>query len=99
MDLVSAELPARTLVVAIDPGKVSNRVVLANGEQGLIGEPVSLSVQRDGDQHERRDGPVFEWPETVFEGNAAHAPGEVSGSAPRAADYARAPLTNLGAWP
>lgn len=55
MDLVSAELPARTLVVAIDPGKVSNRVVLANGEQGLIGEPVSLSVQRDGDQHERRD--------------------------------------------
>jgi len=48
MDLLSSELPARTLVVAIDPGKISNRVVLANGEQGLIGEPVSLPVQREG---------------------------------------------------
>ncbi len=48
MDLVSAELPAGTLVVAVDPGKVSNRVLLASGEHGMIGEPVSLSVQRDG---------------------------------------------------
>jgi transposase len=48
MDLVSAELPAKTLVVAIDPGKVSNRIILATGERGLIGEPVSLSVQREG---------------------------------------------------
>lgn len=48
MDLVSAELPAKTLVVAVDPGKVSNRVLLASGEQGLIGEPVSLCVQREG---------------------------------------------------
>jgi transposase len=48
VDLVSAELPAKTLVVAIDPGKVFNRVLLANGEQGLIGEPVSLPVQREG---------------------------------------------------
>lgn len=48
MDLVSAELPARTLVVAVDPGKVSNRVLLASGERGLIGEPVSLPVQREG---------------------------------------------------
>lgn len=48
MDLVSAELPARTLVVAVDPGKVCNRVVLATGERGLIGEPVSLPVQREG---------------------------------------------------
>jgi transposase len=48
VDLVSAELPARTLVVAIDPGKVSNRVILASGERGLIGEPVSLPVQREG---------------------------------------------------
>lgn len=48
MDLVSAELPAKTLVVAIDPGKVTNRVLLANGEQGLIGEPVSLPTQREG---------------------------------------------------
>jgi transposase len=48
MDLVSAELSARTLVVAIDPGKVSNRVLLASGERGLIGAPVSLPVQREG---------------------------------------------------
>jgi transposase len=48
VDLVSAELPAKTLVVAIDPGKVSNRVLLATGEQGLIGEPVSLPTQREG---------------------------------------------------
>lgn len=48
MSLVSAELPARTLVVAVDPGKVTNRVVLASGERGMIGEPASLSVQRDG---------------------------------------------------
>jgi transposase len=51
MDLVSAELPARTLVVAVDPGKVSNRVILATGERGLIGEPVSVSVQREGIDH------------------------------------------------
>ncbi|HEX3323849.1 MAG TPA: IS110 family transposase [Solirubrobacterales bacterium] len=48
MDLVSAELPARTLVVAIDPGKVTNRVLLADGERGLIGEPVSLPTLREG---------------------------------------------------
>jgi len=48
VDLVSAELPARTLVVAIDPGKATNRVLLASGEQGLIGEPVSLSTRREG---------------------------------------------------
>jgi transposase len=48
MDLVNAELPASTLVVAVDPGKVSNRVLLASGGQGMIGEPLSLSVQREG---------------------------------------------------
>lgn len=48
MDLVSAELPARTLVVAIDPGKVSNRVLLADGERGLIAKPVSLPSGREG---------------------------------------------------
>ena len=48
MDLVSAELPAKTLVVAIDPGKASHRVLLADGEQGLIGEPVSLPTLREG---------------------------------------------------
>jgi hypothetical protein len=34
MELVSAELPARTLVVAIDPGKAKHRVLLADGERG-----------------------------------------------------------------
>jgi transposase len=47
MDLVSAALPAKTLVVAIDPGKVSNRVLLANGE-GLLAEPTSLPSDREG---------------------------------------------------
>lgn len=48
MDLVSAELPARTLVVGIDPGKATNRVLLATGEKGMIGEPASLPTQREG---------------------------------------------------
>ena len=48
MDLVSAELPARTLIVAIDPGKAKHRVLLADGERGLIGEPLSLSTLREG---------------------------------------------------
>lgn len=48
MDLVSAELPAKTLVVAIDPGKATNRVLLADGERGLTGEPVSLPTLREG---------------------------------------------------
>lgn len=48
MDLVSAELPARTLVVAIDPGKAKHRVLLADGERGLIGEPLSLPALREG---------------------------------------------------
>jgi hypothetical protein len=30
------------------PGKVNHRVLLADGERGLIGEPVSLPTQREG---------------------------------------------------
>lgn len=48
MDLVSAELPAKTLVVGIDPGKAANRVLLATGEKGVLGEPVSLPTRREG---------------------------------------------------
>ena len=48
MDLVSAELPAKTLVVAVDPGKVFNRVLLASGERGLIADPVSVPSGREG---------------------------------------------------
>jgi transposase len=52
--LLLSEVPADRLVVAIDPGKVSNRVWLTTGERGLIGEPVSLPVLRDGvDELER----------------------------------------------
>src|SRR5665811_1473315 len=48
MDLLHTEMPASTLLVAIDPGKAFNRVWLTTGERGLIGEPVSLPVLRDG---------------------------------------------------
>lgn len=48
MDLLHREVPASSLVVAIDPGKAFNRVWLTTGERGLIGEPVSLPVLRDG---------------------------------------------------
>lgn len=37
-----------TLAVAIDPGKVANRVWLTSGERGVIGEPVTLPVSRAG---------------------------------------------------
>ena len=63
MDLLRREVPATRLVVAIDPGKALNRVWLTTGERGLIGEPVSLPVLRDGveraraaDRRERRAG-------------------------------------------
>ncbi len=48
MDLLRREVPATSLVVAIDPGKAFNRVWLTSGERGLIGEPVSLPVLRNG---------------------------------------------------
>lgn len=42
--LLLREIPGDRLVVAIDPGKLSNGVWLISGERGLIGEPVSLPV-------------------------------------------------------
>jgi transposase len=48
LDLLRREVPATALVVAVDPGKAFNRVWLTTGERGLIGEPVSLPVLRDG---------------------------------------------------
>ena len=54
MDLLRTEVPASALVVAVDPGKAFNRVWLTTGERGLIGDPVSLPVLRDGvDELER----------------------------------------------
>jgi transposase len=48
VELLCRAVPATALVVAVDPGKVSNRVWLTSGERGLIGEPVSLPVLREG---------------------------------------------------
>jgi transposase len=54
LDLLRREVPASSLVVAIDPGKAFNRVWLTSGERGMIGEPVSLPVLREGiDELER----------------------------------------------
>jgi hypothetical protein len=54
LDLLRREVPATSLVVAVDPGKAFNRVWLTTGERGLIGEPVTLAVLRDGvDELER----------------------------------------------
>jgi len=46
--LVSREVSAKTLIVAVDCGKVANRALLASGERGVIGKPVSLSTLREG---------------------------------------------------
>ena len=48
MELLRREVPASSLVVAVDPGKAFNRVWLTTGERGLIGEPVTLPVLREG---------------------------------------------------
>jgi transposase len=48
VELLRQAVPTSALVVAVDPGKVSNRVWLTSGERGLIGEPVSLPVLREG---------------------------------------------------
>jgi transposase len=46
--LLHEALPGSTLVVAIDPGKVSNRVWLSTGEAGEVVPPLSLPVLRPG---------------------------------------------------
>jgi transposase len=65
--LLQEALPASTLVVAIDPGKVSNRVWLSTGEAGEVAPPLSLPVLRPGLEqlhrlvvdHTGDRGPVF----------------------------------------
>jgi transposase len=44
------ELEGDRLVVAVDPGKVSYRVWVADRERGLIGEPVAIANSRSGIQ-------------------------------------------------
>lgn len=46
--LLQKSLPVSTLVVAIDPGKVQNRVWISTDEAGLIVDPLSLSVLGSG---------------------------------------------------
>ena len=48
MGLLREALPVSTLLVAIDPGKVSNRVWLSSGEAGPVVPPMSLPVLRSG---------------------------------------------------
>jgi hypothetical protein len=45
---MQAALPGSTLVIAIDPGKVTNRVWLSTGEAGEVVPPMSLPVLRPG---------------------------------------------------
>ena len=47
MGLLEIALDPATVVVAVDPGKVMNRVWVSNGA-GLLEEPVSLPVARSG---------------------------------------------------
>jgi len=47
MGMLEVALDPATVVVAVDPGKVMNRVWVSNG-QGLLEEPVSLPVARSG---------------------------------------------------
>jgi transposase len=47
VSLLQAALAPSTLVLAVDPGKVSNRVWLSDGS-GLLTEPVSVPVSRAG---------------------------------------------------
>ena len=47
MGMLEVALDPATVVVAVDPGKVMNRVWVSNGA-GLLEEPVSLPVARSG---------------------------------------------------
>jgi transposase len=47
-DLLQRALPVERLVVAIDPGKVQHRVWLSTDVSGLVAEPLTLPVLRQG---------------------------------------------------
>lgn len=47
MSMLGVALDPATVIVAMDPGKVMNRVWVSNGT-GLVADPVSLPVSRDG---------------------------------------------------
>src|SRR5436190_186064 len=47
MSVLEVALDPATVIVAVDPGKVSNRVWVSDGS-GLLVDPVSLPVAREG---------------------------------------------------
>lgn len=47
MSVLEVALDPATVIVAVDPGKVRNRVWISNGS-GLLADPMSLSVSREG---------------------------------------------------
>ena len=56
MGLLEVALDPATVVVAVDPGKVMNRVWVSNGA-GLLEEPVSLPVAGQGSRSWRGCSP------------------------------------------
>jgi hypothetical protein len=53
MSILDVALDPATVIVAVDPGKVLNRVWLSSGG-GLLVDPVSLPVSRAGSYAARR---------------------------------------------
>jgi hypothetical protein len=47
MSVLEVALDPATVIVAVDPGKAFNRVWITNGS-GMLADPMSLSVSRDG---------------------------------------------------
>jgi hypothetical protein len=47
MSVLEVALDPATVIVAVDPGKAFNRVWISNGS-GMLADPMSLSVSRDG---------------------------------------------------
>ena len=47
MSVLEVALDPSTVIVAVDPGKAFNRVWISNGS-GLLADPMSLSVSREG---------------------------------------------------
>jgi hypothetical protein len=47
MSMLGVALDPATVIVAVDPGKVLNRIWVSNGA-GMLTEPLSLPVAREG---------------------------------------------------
>jgi hypothetical protein len=61
MSMLGVALDPATVIVAVDPGKVLNRVWVSNGA-GLLAEPVSLPVSREGVHIlDRSSGLLMDW--------------------------------------